>query len=138
MLMNTESFRMKEEETNANEYRVLQNEQGNSSQIVVAKDSPDKSFKHRKLVCPAFDENNYRSDFNHQLPCQSLATLKIGNSDSSESGEHGTFIKNDVEQTVNSMMRVPKESANEVFEETMNDILVGTIMADFKRRREKN
>ncbi|KAH0712339.1 hypothetical protein KY289_008298 [Solanum tuberosum] len=74
----------KEEETNANEYTVLQNAQGNSSQTEVAKDSTDKSFKRRKLICLAFDENNCRSDLSHQLPCQTLATLIIGNSDSSE------------------------------------------------------
>ncbi|KAG5571832.1 hypothetical protein H5410_061598 [Solanum commersonii] len=74
----------KEEETSANEYKVLQNAQGNSSQTVVAKDLADKSFKRSKLVCPAFDENNCRSDLHHQLPCQTLATPKIGNSDSSE------------------------------------------------------
>ncbi|KAH0773595.1 hypothetical protein KY290_010732 [Solanum tuberosum] len=77
-------FKRNKEEINANEYRVVQNAQGNSSQTVVAKDSADKSFKRRKLVCPAFDENNCRSDLHHQLPCQTLATPKIGNSDSSE------------------------------------------------------
>ncbi|KAH0776660.1 hypothetical protein KY290_008071 [Solanum tuberosum] len=78
-------FKPRKEETNANEYKVLQNAQGNSSQTVVAKDSADKSFKRRKLVCPAFDENNCKSDLNHQLPSQTLAMPKTGNSDSSES-----------------------------------------------------
>ncbi|KAG5570451.1 hypothetical protein H5410_060217 [Solanum commersonii] len=55
-----------------------------NSQTVVAKNSVDKPFKHRKLECPAFDENNCRSDLNNQLPCQTLTTPKIGNSDSSE------------------------------------------------------
>ncbi|MCD7445797.1 hypothetical protein HAX54_000035 [Datura stramonium] len=73
----------KEEKTNANEYTV-QNAQGNSSQNAVAKDSADKSSKRRKLVRPAFGENNCRSDLNHQLPCQTLGTVKTGNSDSSE------------------------------------------------------
>lgn len=68
-----------EEKTNANdEYRVLQNAQGNSSQTAMSKDSADKPFKRRKLVRPAFDENSCRSDLNHQLPCQTLG------SDSSE------------------------------------------------------
>lgn len=71
----------KEEETNANEHTVLQNAQGNSSQTAVAKDSADKPFKRRKLVRPVFDENNCRSDLNHQLPCQTLDTAKTGNSD---------------------------------------------------------
>uniref|UniRef100_A0A3Q7F1M0 Uncharacterized protein n=1 Tax=Solanum lycopersicum TaxID=4081 RepID=A0A3Q7F1M0_SOLLC len=66
----------KEEETNANEHTVLQNAQGNSSQTAVAKDSADKPFKRRKLVRPVFDENNCRSDLNHQLPCQTLDTAK--------------------------------------------------------------
>ncbi|KAG5630296.1 hypothetical protein H5410_002013 [Solanum commersonii] len=70
--------------TNANEYTVLKNAQGNSSQTVVAKNSADKPFKHRKLECPAFDENNRRSDLNNQLPCQTLTTPKIGNLDSSK------------------------------------------------------
>lgn len=74
----------KEEETNANEYTVLQNALGNSSQTAVAKVSADKPIKRRKLVRPAFDENNCRSDLNHQLPCQTLATAKTGNSDSIE------------------------------------------------------
>ncbi|PHT55336.1 hypothetical protein CQW23_03822 [Capsicum baccatum] len=59
----------KEENTNAVELRVLQNAQGNSSQTAVVKDSADKPLKRRKLVRPAFDENNCRSDLNHQLPC---------------------------------------------------------------------
>lgn len=59
----------KEENTNANEHTVLQNAQGNSSQTAVANDSADKPLKRRKLVRPAFDENNCGSDLNHQLPC---------------------------------------------------------------------
>ncbi|CAN4080357.1 unnamed protein product [Withania somnifera] len=66
-----------EEKTNANEHIVLQNAQGNSSQTAVANDSADKPLKRRKLVRPAFDENNCGSDLNHQH-------VKTGNSDSSQ------------------------------------------------------
>ncbi|KAK4347496.1 hypothetical protein RND71_033835 [Anisodus tanguticus] len=74
----------KEEKTYANEHRVLQNAQENSSETAVAKGSADKPSKRRKLVRPAFDENNSRSDLNHQLPCQTIDKVKTGNSDSSE------------------------------------------------------
>lgn len=73
-----------EEKKNADEQSILQNAQGNSSQTAVAKDSADKPFKRRKLVRPAFDENNCKSDSNHQLPCQTLGMVKTGNSDASE------------------------------------------------------
>ncbi|KAK6786286.1 hypothetical protein RDI58_014811 [Solanum bulbocastanum] len=65
----------KEEETNANEYTVLKNSQGNNSQTSVAKDSVDKPFKRRKLLCPTFDENNCRSDLKHQLPSKHILRL---------------------------------------------------------------
>ncbi|KAH0776661.1 hypothetical protein KY290_008072 [Solanum tuberosum] len=64
----------KEEETNANEYTILKNAQRNSSHTSVANDSAVMTFKRRKLVRPAFDENNCRSDLNHRLPCQTLDT----------------------------------------------------------------
>ncbi|KAG5571831.1 hypothetical protein H5410_061597 [Solanum commersonii] len=59
----------KEEDTNANEYIVLKNAQGNNSQTSVGKDSADIPFKYRKLVRLAFYENNCRSDLNDQLTC---------------------------------------------------------------------
>ncbi|KAH0773594.1 hypothetical protein KY290_010731 [Solanum tuberosum] len=64
----------KEEDTNANEYIVLKNAQGNNSQTSVGKDSADIPFKYRKIVRLAFDENNYRSDLNDQLTYQTLDT----------------------------------------------------------------
>ncbi|XP_060195794.1 uncharacterized protein LOC132625043 isoform X2 [Lycium barbarum] len=74
----------KEEKTNDNEHTVLQNAQENSSETAIAKDSADKPIKRRKLVRPAFDENNSTSDLKDQLPCQTLDKVKTGNSDSSE------------------------------------------------------
>ncbi|OIT06242.1 PREDICTED: uncharacterized protein LOC109209666 [Nicotiana attenuata] len=73
-----------EVKTNASEHTVLQNAQENSCKTAVAKDSADKPSKHRKLVRPVFDENNSRSDLNHQLPCHTVDKVNTGNSDSSE------------------------------------------------------
>uniref|UniRef100_M1C4M5 Leucine-rich repeat family protein / protein kinase family protein n=1 Tax=Solanum tuberosum TaxID=4113 RepID=M1C4M5_SOLTU len=63
----------KEEETNANEYTVLKNSQGNSSQTSVAyKDSADKPFKRRKVLRPTFDENNCRRKYILRLVAETI------------------------------------------------------------------
>ena len=63
---------------------------------------------------------------------------KVGSGETNRSGKHASVVKNDAEQTADSMMRVLKESANEVLEETMNLVLPVIRMVEFKRTGEKN